>query len=116
MAEVLSREWWDTKQAAWNARADLPAADGVVELRITERTGDTVSWVTLRDGAIVSVDDVPAAEADLSLAAPRSLAEQLLSGEVDPAVAYMQGRLKMAGNMQLWLALLPTLRAIARLQ
>lgn len=112
MAEVLSHEWWDTKQAAWNARADRPLVDGIVELRITERTGDTVSWVTLREGAIASVDEVPATEADLSLAAPRPLAEQLLNGEVDPAVAYMQGRLKMAGDMKLWLALLPTLRTL----
>jgi len=48
----------------------------------------------------------PVEEADVVLSAAGPDAESLLSGEVEPSVAYMRGRLKAAGDGALLLAFL----------
>lgn len=46
-------------------------------------------------------------DGELTLTASPELFAQLRSGAVDPAVAFMQGRLKLAGDMATFYDLLP---------
>ncbi|HAX04582.1 MAG TPA: hypothetical protein DCX77_02805 [Acidimicrobiaceae bacterium] len=48
---------------------------------------------------------------DLELAMSYQLAAQLFRHEADPASEYMKGKLKMSGDMRLWLKLLPAWQA-----
>jgi len=53
--------------------------------------------------------EVDAGEGELTLTAPPELFAQLQSGALDPAVAFMQGRLKLAGDMATFYDLLPNI-------
>ena len=53
--------------------------------------------------------EVDAGDGDIFFTATPELFAQLQSGALDPAVAFMQGRLKMAGDMATLYDLLPTI-------
>ena len=90
------------------ARPPVPGASGTVSLAITRRPRDAMSATT---GAIAT--GVPGdggvggvADADLALTIASADAERSLSGEVEPSVAFMRGRLKATGGGALLLGLL----------
>ncbi|HYD09195.1 MAG TPA: SCP2 sterol-binding domain-containing protein [Acidimicrobiales bacterium] len=51
--------------------------------------------------------EVMAPGGDITFTAPPALFARLQSGELDPVVAFMQGKLKMAGDMATLYDLLP---------
>jgi putative sterol carrier protein len=61
-------------------------------------------WSVGADGSVKALDAVPT-DPDLTLTVSPSDAELLQKGELSPAAAYMQGRLKPAGDNALWLTL-----------
>ena len=68
------------------------------------RGADSMSGWRIADDRVVALDSVPADPALTITVTPADL-PLLISGELSPAVAYMQGRLKPAGDNELWLAL-----------
>lgn len=84
-----------------------PGASGTVVLTVTGTAdGDRVGALRVVDGRPAEVVDAGAVEADLALTLPAAEAAALLSGGLAPSVAYMQGRLKTAGDNRLLLAVL----------
>jgi len=51
--------------------------------------------------------EIDAGDGEITFTAPPALFERIRSGELDPAVAFMQGKLKMAGDMATFYDLLP---------
>jgi hypothetical protein len=133
--EFLSAEWVERYRAAG---ADLPERPGVtarVEHVVTgTEDGDVGWWATFVDGRVVDAgrhelaSDVGALVAGsvgadapplVTVTMPLSLAVAIASGDVEPAVAFMQGRAKVAGDQAALLRVLalsatPEYRVAAR--
>lgn len=85
--------------------------DGAVEALRNRLGGDgidgSIRFVILEEGALridehgVRAEDGEVAEADCTLIASRDVFEGILEGNVDPAGAFMSGRLKVEGDVAL---------------
>jgi hypothetical protein len=107
VAEWLSEDWLKEVADQAGARPPVAGANGTVSLAITIGRRDEVSYHwSYRDGAPGDggVGSVP--DADLTLTIARDDAQAVASGEVEPSVAYMRGRLKASGDGALLLGLL----------
>jgi predicted lipid carrier protein YhbT len=111
MVTFLGDEWLDAYRAA-SARRPGSSAEGTVRVTVEKAPQGRVVWMeTIEGGRIASVAAAGAKDpADVELTAPYPLALELWRDGFDPAVAFMQGRLKMNGDAALWLRLLPGLR------
>ena len=107
MAEWLSEAWLKEVSAQAGTRPPVPGANGTVSLAITIGRRDEVSYHwSYRDGVPGDGGLGAASDADLTLTIARDDAQAVASGDVEPSVAYMRGRLKASGNGALLLGLL----------
>ena len=107
MAEWLSEEWLKEMAALADTRPPLAGASGTVSLAITAGRGRDVGYHwEYRDGVAGGGAAGVAADADLALTIARDDAWSVLTGEVEPSVAFMRGRLKATGDSGLLLELL----------
>ena len=72
--------------------------------------GKLVVSVVMIDGRVVSAELGSIRGRNLELKMSYELAASLYKGEIDPAVEYMKGEIKVDGEMALWLKLLPVWR------
>jgi hypothetical protein len=108
MATFLSQEWLDAERAAANAGPSVPGASARVQWIVTGGPDGEVRFTTVfEDGHIVEQALGDDADADFTLTAPLPLFEAIRSGDLDETVAFMQGKLKFAGDMGRYLALMP---------
>lgn len=112
MVEFLSDEWREAYAAATARRADGDEAAGTVRVTVEKAPQGKVVWAeSLEQGRVTAVVPAGAKDpADVELVVPYPLALELWRDGLDPAVAFMQGRLKMRGDSGLWMRLLPSLR------
>lgn len=111
MTAWLSAEWFDRVRAL---ASELPARPGLtarIQQQITGGPdGDLVCHWMLEDGrpmsAALGTLDAP----DVTLSLSWSDAAAIQSGALDPGVAFMQGRMKVAGSMAVVMELLPAAR------
>ena len=107
MAEWLSEEWLKEVADQAGTRPPVAGANGTVSLAITTGRRDEVSYHwSYRDGVPGEGGVGAIADADLMLTIARDDAQAVASGEVEPSVAYMRGRLKASGDGALLLGLL----------
>ncbi len=107
MAEWLNAKWLEEIAALADARPSLPGASGTVSLAITGGRGRDVGYHwEYRNGVPGGGGVGVVADADLALSIARDDAWSILSGEVEPSVAFMRGRLKATGAGGLLLELL----------
>ena len=111
MARFLTQEWLDgTREIA----ASQPARPGVtarVQLLITAGPdGDVKHAVVLEDGVLVSADVGTVPDPDVTVTAPYAAWREVVSGDRDLSVAFMQGVVKVAGDTGSFLRLLPITR------
>ena len=99
----------------WGA-VDRPAlgnGSGLVVIKIDGGPDGNISLtLELAEGLIVSAYIGSGRGRDLELSLPYELAVELFLRRADPAAEYMKGRLKMSGDMALWLDLLPAWRKL----
>ena len=104
----LSDEWFD---AVGRASADLPVragASATIQRVITGTPdGDVAYHFALQDGRIVDIERGPDEAAQATLTLPYKEALKVERGEYSLNVAYMQGRMKVAGSTGAVLAFLP---------
>jgi hypothetical protein len=107
VAEWLSEEWLKEVADHAGTRPPVAGANGTVSLAITTGRRDEVSYHwSYRDGIPGEGAVGAIANADLTLTIARDDAQAVASGEVEPSVAYMRGRLKASGDGALLLGLL----------
>jgi alkyl sulfatase BDS1-like metallo-beta-lactamase superfamily hydrolase len=108
VAHYLSAEW---HQLVLDHAVSLPARPGVSAVVACvvsgSPTGDVRYFQDVEDGRIVAQGLGERPGADFTVTSTWADAVQILSGEVDPNVAFMQGRMKVAGNMAKLMVLLP---------
>src|ERR1700759_2249350 len=103
MAEFPSADWFAELSGAGAA----PGPSLGVQLVITGGPdGDLQAYLRIDDGvvALATIGSDPAA--DVTLTAPAADAAAMAAGTLDPNVAFMQGRMKTAGDPGLLLELL----------
>jgi len=111
MVAFGSKEWLQGWVEATAARPEREGVDGTIRVTVERAPQGKVVWLEeVRDGRVSSARLVgPKEPADIELTAPYALALELWRDDLDPNVAFMQGRLKMSGDARLWIALGPLL-------
>jgi len=99
-----------------------PTLSGTVQVDVTGGPdGDVPVHAVLAAGRLVDAGPGPAADADAVLTLTAADARAVVAGHLDPSVAFMQGRMKVAGDMGVVLDLLalasspPAAEAAARI-
>ncbi len=107
MAELYSPEWAEEAAALWSLLPPAPGGEGTVCLAISTAPRREVSlhW-RYEGGRVVDGGAGAAPEPTLSLTLTAADAPDVLSGRVEPSVAFMRGRLKASGDGSLLLAFL----------
>jgi putative sterol carrier protein len=92
---------------ALSGLAGGPALSGTVQVDVTGGAGgDVTCRVRFEDGTLVEVAEGGADGADAVLTLTDADAHAVLAGDLDPSVAFMQGRMKVSGSMGVVLDLL----------
>jgi len=99
MPSFLTSEWIDALPSAVGA---VGAPDAVVAVEV----GSVKFAVVFCDGALVEASIGPRADAACTFTTTEGDARAILAGDVAPDTAFMQGRLKAAGAMDVVLAFL----------
>lgn len=104
----LSTEWADAVKAQLNADDDFRKASAgqkaTIQQVITASEGDTHYWIEIAEGAIdMGVGDADAPDATISQS--YETAVKLAKSELSVVTAFMTGKVKVAGNMGLLMAL-----------
>lgn len=108
MAHYLSDDWHSMVR---ELARELPSQDGV-SIRIAfvvtgGPTGDCTYHQVIENGRIVEQANGPIADVDVTMTVSWADGVAMHKGELDPNVAMMQGRAKIAGNMGKVIAILP---------
>lgn len=112
MPEWLSAEWAEQAAGLCHLLPEAAGANGTVSVAFTVAPRKEVGfhW-SYENGKAVSGAAGPVPAADLVLGLAATDAADVLSGRVEPSVAFMRGRLKASGDGGLLLALLESTTA-----
>ena len=103
MPEFLSDDWVD----ALVGRGAAPGPTGTLQVVVTGAPdGDGKFHAGVDDGVVVEAGLGTIAAPDVTFTAGYGDADAMAAGQLDPSVAFMQGRLKTAGDPGLVLDLL----------
>jgi predicted lipid carrier protein YhbT len=112
MSKWLSPEWFDETRAMAAGQPDRPGATARMQYEVTGGPdGDIKYYWVLEDGHLRESALGVLADAEVTLTTVWSDAEAIQKGELDANAAFMQGKVKVAGNMGKVLALLPITNA-----
>jgi putative sterol carrier protein len=99
---------------AWVGRGRAPGGSGAVQVVVTGLPDGDASWqVRVDDGVVVEVAPGAPASSDLTLTLPAAVAAAIADGDLAPSAAFMQGRMKTAGDNGLVLDVLAAVDARA---
>lgn len=107
MADWLSADWAVEAAGLCHLLPEAPGATGTVALSflLAPRKEVAIHW-RYEDGRPAAGGPGPAPDADLTLTVGAADAADVLSGRIEPSVAFMRGRLKATGDGALLLAFL----------
>ncbi len=101
-------DWLD----GWVGRGRAPGGSGAVQVVVTGLADGDASWqVRVDDGVVAEVSPGAPATADSTLTLPAALAEDIAAGDLTASAAFMQGRMKTAGDPGLVLDVLAAVDA-----
>ena len=108
MAKWLSPEWFDETRALAADQPDRPGASARMQYEVTGGPeGEVKYYWVLEDGHLRESALGVLADAEVTLTTAWSDAVAIQKAEFDANAAFMQGKVKVAGNMGMVLALLP---------
>jgi putative sterol carrier protein len=96
VSEFLDDEWI----ASWIGRGSAPGPTAVVQVVVTgtDLDHDGKWYLRLDDGVVAEAAAGVIAAPDLTLTVPYPDGAAMAAGDLDPSVAFMQGRMKTAGD------------------
>ena len=98
MEPFLSDGWLSAVRAAADALAEVPGCSVTARVEVSGGSGGTRRFgVVIVDGRLVELSLRRPAEPDCTVSCGAADARDIIGGRLDPAVAYMQGRLKVDG-------------------
>ena len=108
MAKFLSQEWLDEGRKLAQEFPERPGATARMQFAVTGGPGGDVKYYQVLDnGKILESTLGEDANADFTMTSSYDDTVKIQKGELDPNAAFMQGRMKVAGNMTKFMALLP---------
>ena len=110
MAVIGSDEWLSELVTAAAEVRTTQDASGSIAVTVEASPVGKIGWTeTVEHGITVSATSPATKGADVVLTAKFAEFVAMLEGESNPAVMFMQGRLKLSGDMGLFLKLLPAM-------
>ena len=108
MSTWLTDEWFEETRALAANQPERPGLSARMQFIVTGGADGEVRyyWV-LEDGLLSQSGAGDVADADVTLTTARSDAMAMAKGDLDPNVAFMQGRMKVTGAMGIMMRLLP---------
>jgi putative sterol carrier protein len=108
VAKWLSAEWFSQVRALTVGQPDRPGLTARIQYEITGGPdGDAAYYWVLDDGKLLDSAAGTIESPDVTVTMVWDDAVAVHKGELDPNVAFMQGRMKVAGSMGVMMALLP---------
>jgi hypothetical protein len=109
MAKYLSQDWLDQGRKLAESQPERPGATARMQYVVTSAPGgeDIKYYWILENGKLQDsqLGEIPDADFTLSLGYDDSV--KIQKGELDANAAFMQGRMKVTGNMGKLMALMP---------
>ena len=117
MSSWLSDEWFDQVRSLAAGLPDRPGLSARIQEQITGGPdGDVSCYWEIEDGHPTAAAAGAIDDPDVTLTLSWSDAAAVHTGALDPSVAFMQGRMKVVGSMEVTLAFLPAAREPAGLE
>jgi putative sterol carrier protein len=108
MAKYLSQEWLDEGRKLAQEFPERPGATARMQFAVTGGPeGDVRYYQVLDNGKILESTLGEDANADFTMTSSFDDSVKIQKGELDPNAAFMQGRMKVSGNVAKLMALLP---------
>ena len=108
MAKWLTQEWLDEERRLAESQPERPGASTRMQYVVTGGPdGDVKYYWILENGKLVESGLGELRDAEVTLTTDYHDAMKVQQGELDPNAAFMQGRVKVTGNMAKLMALLP---------
>lgn len=108
MPKWLSKEWHEETKRLAEGQPERPGASARLQYVVTGGPdGDVRYFWLLENGKLLDADlgDLP--DPEITLTQSYEDAQKIQQGELDANAAFMQGRVKVTGNMAKLMALLP---------
>jgi hypothetical protein len=101
LAGFLTDQWFDELDVAARA-AEVPAGPALVVQQIVADgpDGEEVAWALVLDSGRVRLERGRAAAPDVTFTQDRATAEAIHRGDLSAQVAFMQGRLRLGGDLR----------------
>jgi predicted lipid carrier protein YhbT len=112
MSKWLTQEWLDETTKMGESQPERPGASARMQYIVTGGPDGEIRyyWV-LEDGKLLESQLGELPDPDITLSQTYDDAKKIQQGELDPNAAFMQGRIKVSGNMAKLMALLPLTNA-----
>lgn len=113
MPKWLSQEWLDESRKRAESQPERPGASARMQYVITGAPdGEDIKyyWV-LENGKLLESQLGELPDAEVTLTQSYDDAKKIQTGELDASAAFMQGRVKVTGNMAKLMSLLPLTNA-----
>ena len=108
MPKYLSQEWHDRVKELAKDQPDRPGASIRMQYVTTGGPdGDVKYWSVIEDGHLVDQQLGELDDAEVTLTSTWADASAVQKGELDANAAFMQGKIKVTGNMGKLMSLLP---------
>jgi putative sterol carrier protein len=112
MPKWLSQEWMDESKKLAADQPERPGASARMQYIVTGGPdGDVHYYWILENGKILesTLGDLP--DAEVTMTQTYEDAQKIQKGELDANAAFMQGRIKVSGNMAKLMSLMPLTNA-----
>ncbi len=108
MAKYLSQEWLDLQRELAQTFPERSGATACMQYVVTGAPDGDVRYTTvIEDGKIVRNELGTDDAAEFTLTSTYDDGVRILKGELDANAAFMQGRMKVTGNMGKLMSLMP---------
>ena len=108
MPQYLSAEWLDETRGLAASQPERPGASARMQYVVTGGPdGDIKYWWRLEDGQLLESALGTLDDADFTMTLSYGDSVKIQNGELDANAAFMQGRMKVAGNMGKLMQLMP---------
>jgi putative sterol carrier protein len=108
MAKYLTQEWLDNQRELAQEFPERPGATARMQYHVTGGPdGDIDYFWVLENGTLLQSELGQDPDADFTLTLSYDDSVKMQKGELDPNAAFMQGRMKVTGNMGKLMSLLP---------